>query len=218
MLFKNGVIEETGLAAGGAQPPGQRRGLAGQQDRAARRAAERRRRGARGSFTRPSTACRRRHLPRRLRAAGHGLVPLRAGRGAAGGAGMPAPAHARGRVSVACCPRAINAVVPWTRRGDRDWGLRRHARTARQRDQGGIRRAACHRRLCRVRVAPACAGPSRGRSEVAHEDRPSVWQPGGSAPTVDRERGPEHAGATRALPPPPRHAQPDYRWGFKARP
>jgi hypothetical protein len=60
---------------------------------------------------------------------------------------------------------------------------------------------------CRVRVAPAGAGPSRGRLEVAHEDKPLQWQAGGSASTVDRERGPEHAGATRTLPPPPRHAQ-----------
>ncbi len=47
LLYKNGVIEETGLAAARAEPPGQRRGLAGQQDRALRRATQRRRRRAR---------------------------------------------------------------------------------------------------------------------------------------------------------------------------
>ena len=37
LLYKNGVVEESGLAAGGAEPPGNRRRLARQQDRPIRR-------------------------------------------------------------------------------------------------------------------------------------------------------------------------------------
>ncbi len=57
LLYRNGVIEETGVAAGGAQPPGQRRGVAGQQAGAVRRAAGS---GARSSSAAPLPArCRR---------------------------------------------------------------------------------------------------------------------------------------------------------------
>ena len=47
LLYKNGVIEESGVAAGGAQPPGHRRGLARQQARALGRMPGGRRGGAR---------------------------------------------------------------------------------------------------------------------------------------------------------------------------
>ena len=46
LLYKNAVIEETGLAAGGAEPPGHRHRVAGQQDRTLRRTAQCRGRGA----------------------------------------------------------------------------------------------------------------------------------------------------------------------------
>ena len=52
LLYKNGVIEETGPRRRRAEPPGHRRRLAGQQDRAVRRAAERRRRRARAARSR----------------------------------------------------------------------------------------------------------------------------------------------------------------------
>ena len=76
MLFKNGVIEETGLAAAVLNHPAN--GVAwlankiapyGEQLQAGEVVLG-------GSFTRPATAVARRHLPCRLRAAGRGELPL----------------------------------------------------------------------------------------------------------------------------------------------
>ena len=63
LLFKNGVIEETGLAAGVLGHPGQRRGLACQQDCAIRRATQPRRCGSRRLVHAADQRRARRYLP-----------------------------------------------------------------------------------------------------------------------------------------------------------
>ena len=77
MLYKNGVIEETGLAAGVLNHPAT--ASPGSPTRSRRTTS-----GSNagdvvlaGSFTRPTTAAARRRLPRRLRAARRDRLPLR---------------------------------------------------------------------------------------------------------------------------------------------
>jgi 2-oxo-hept-3-ene-1,7-dioate hydratase len=75
LLYRNGVIEETGVAAG-AQSSGQRRGLAGQQAGAVRCPARSRADYPRRLVYPPGTGAQGRYLPRRLRQHGRHQLPL----------------------------------------------------------------------------------------------------------------------------------------------
>ena len=74
--YKNGIVEETGLAAGVLESSGHRRRLARAQDRGVRRAVERRPRRPRRLVHPPVDGVARRRLPRRLRAARRDRVQL----------------------------------------------------------------------------------------------------------------------------------------------